>query len=358
MKYLFSGFFVGAILSLLIFQGVSASELHTGFYLNLPDIGNMQAADSRSAEDFYVLPLNDKTYLLSAKGLLAKRVEVKDLLTEFSGNGKYYVQYGKVGNSIELLGYNGERYWKMNSMEKPLLSRNGKLILLLIGDHSRIRLFDTNGNPAGAKEISGRFCTSIEFSESNDFACCGFADGTYYFLDEKGNVINSGALPAGNMVKGLRISSNGKFGAVHYGSEQKDCVRIVDIADNDSEDADLNSVHVMKTALHADDSGAVAVLDNDNFLVLDDDADEIWKVKIPAKRAGQASIVKHNGYYFLAYSKSTGESQLYLFSRDGGLYYSREFAGESYLAAAVIDNCVIVRGSDSLFSYKIHVPGS
>lgn len=356
MKYLFSGFFAGAILSLLIFQGASASEFHTGFYINLSDIESMQTVDSRSAADFYVVLRNDKTYLLSGNGLPAKKIEIKDSLFEFSGNGHYYIQYGKVGTSIELLGYNGERYWKLQSREKPLLSRNGKLILLLIGDHSRIRMFDTNGNPAGVKEISGRLCTSIEFSEENDFACFGFADGTYYFMDEKGIVLNKGAAPEGNIIKGVRISSNGKFGVVHYGTEEKDEVRVVNIQDNDSEDTELSAVHIMKTALHVDNGGVVSVLDNDNFLVLDDDADEIFKVKIPAKRPGQAAIARLGEYFFLAYTKSTGESQLYVFTVNGRLFYSREFAGESYLAAAVRDGAVIVRGSDSLFSYKIHVP--
>lgn len=357
MKYLFSGLLAGAILSLLIFQGVSASELHTGFYFNLSDFDNMQAMNSGNSADFYVVPRHEKTYLLSGEGHLAKTIEIKDSLSEFSGSGRYYIQYGKVGTSIELLGYNGERYWKLTSREKPLLSRNGKLILLLIGDHSRIRMFDTNGNPAGVKEISGRLCTSIEFSEDNDFACFGFADGTYYFLDEKGFVINKGTLPPGNIVKGIRISSNGQYGAVHYGTDQKDGLRAVNIVDNDSDDEELSSLHVMKTALHVDNNGRIAVLDNDAFIVLDDDADIIFKIKLPAKRPGQAAITKLGEYFFLAYTKSTGESQLYVFTGDGRLFYSREFAGESYLAAAVRDGSVIVRGSDSLFSYKIHVPG-
>lgn len=358
MKYLLSGLLAGAILSLLIFQGVSASELHTGFYISLSDIDNMQIMDSRGAADFYVVPRNNRIYLFSGIGQLAKKIEPVDSLTEFSGNGQYYIQYGQVGTSIELLGYNGERYWKLGSREKPLLSHNGKLILLLIGDHSRIRMFDTNGNPAGAKEVSGRLCTSIEFSAANDFACFGFADGTYYFLDEKGNIINRGELPAGNIVKGMRISSSGIYGAVHYGTEQKDSVRVINIPDNDTEDEELSSCHIMKTALNVDNEGRVSVLDNDSFLVLDDDADEVFKVKIPAKRPGQSAITKLGEYYFLAYTKSTGESQLFIFTGDGRLFYSREFAGESYLAAAVRGESVIVRGSDSLFSYKIHVPAN
>jgi len=358
MKYLLSGFLTGAILSLLIFQGVSAAELHTGFYLNLADFDNMQIMDSRGTADYYVVPRNDKIYLVSGNGELAKRIELKDSLGEFSGNGHYYIQYGKVGTSIELLGYNGERYWKLASREKPVLSGSGKLILLLIGDHSRIRMFDTNGNPAGVKEISGRLCTSIEFSEQNDFACFGFADGTYYFIDEKGGILNKGSLPPGNIVKGMRISSNGSYGVVHYGTEEKDGVRVVDIPDNSSDDAELSSLHHMKTALHVDNDGKVSILDNDSFTVLDDDADEIFKIRIPAKRPGQASITKLGEYYFLAYTKITGESQLYVFAGDGRLFYSREFAGESYLAAAVRDGSVIVRGSDTLFSYKIHVPGN
>ncbi|HPJ41413.1 MAG TPA: hypothetical protein PLT13_02720 [Spirochaetota bacterium] len=357
MKYLLSGLLAGAVLSLLIFQGVSASELHTGFYFSLTDFDNIQAISSEKLTDFYVVSRNEKTHLLSGDGHLAKTIEIKDSLAEFSGNGRYYIQYGKVGTSIELLGFNGERYWKLSSREKPLLSRNGKLILLIIGDHSRIRMFDTNGNPAGVKEISGRLCTSVEFSEENDFACFGFADGTYYFLDEKGDVLNKGSLPAGNIVKGMRISSNGKFGVVHYGTDKKDSIRIVHISDDDSDDAELSSLHVMKTALHIDNDGRVSILDNDVFIVFDDDADDIFKVKIPAKRPGQAAITKLGEYYFLAYTKITGESQLYVFSGDGRLFYSKEFAGESYLAAAVRDGSVIVRGSDSLFSYKIHVPG-
>ncbi len=357
MKYLLSGFFAGAVLSLLIFRGVSASELHTGFYLNLADMDNMQIVDLKTAADFYVVPRNDRIYLLSGNGTVAKRVDLPaDTLAEFSGNGKYYIKYGKVSSTIELFGYNGERYWMVNSMEKPLLSKNGKLALLLVGDHSKIRLFDTNGNPAGIKEFSGRLCTSIEFSEENDFACAGFVDGTYFFINEKGELLNRGALPGGNIVKGMRISSNGMYGVVHYGTEQKDRIRIVNISKNDFEDADLSSVHVMKTAIHVANDGYAAILDNDNFILFDDDAEDVFKIKIPAKRPGQASIVRTGNFYFLAYTKSTGESQLFVFNADGSLFYSREFAGESYLAAAVRDGGVIIRGSDSLFSYKIHSP--
>lgn len=359
MKYLLSGFFAGAVLSLLIFRGVSASELHTGFYLNLADLDNVQIVDSRSASDFYVVPKNNSIFLVSGDGSLAKRVDLPaDSLAEFSGNGRYYIKYGKVSSSIELFGYNGERYWMISSMEKPLLSKNGKLVLLLVGDHSKIRLFDTNGNPAGIREFSGRLCTSIEFSDENDFACAGFIDGTYFFLGEKGELLNKGSLPAGNIVKGMRISSNGRYGVVHYGTEQKDRIRIVNIAKNDFEDEDLASVHIMKTAIHITNSGYAAILDNDNFTLFDDDADDVFRVKIPAKRPGQASIVRTGDFYFLAYTKSTGESQLFVFDTDGRLFYSREFAGESYLAASVRDGGVIVRGSDSLFSYKIHSPAN
>jgi len=357
MKYILSGFFAGVILSLLIFQGVSASELHTGFYLDLSGLESMPITASATDADLYVLSRNDKVYLMTGKGEPVKKVESPDLLSEFSGNGRYYIQYGKVGTSIELLGYTGERYWKMKSMEKPLLSWSGKIILLLIGDHSRIRIFDTNGNPAGAQQISGRLCTSVEFSELNDYAGCGFADGTYFFLNEKGDIINRGTLPPGNMVKGTAISSNGMYGVVHYGTEAKDRVRIINIAENDFEESALSACHKMKTAIYVSDSGEVSVLDNNIFLVLDDDADVVISIMIPEKRPGQAAITKMKGYWFLVYTKNTGESQVYIVSEDGAPFYAREFAGESYLDATVRDGTVIVRGSDSFFSYKLHVPG-
>ncbi|HOP64041.1 MAG TPA: hypothetical protein PK906_11750 [Spirochaetota bacterium] len=358
MKYILSGFFAGVILSLLIFQGVSASELHAGFYFDLSGLENMPLTDSKADKDFYVLPHKDKVYLMSGEGVPVKRVETSELLSEFSGNGRYYIQYGKVGTSIELLGYTGERYWKMKSREKPLLSWSGRLILLLIGDHSRIRIFDTDGNPAGAQQISGRLCTSVEFSELKDYASCGFADGTYFFINEKGDVINRGELPSGNMVKTTAISSNGRYGVVHYGTEEKDGIRIIDIAENSIEESDLTTCHKMKAAICVTGSGETSILDGEVFIVFDDDADIEMNIKIPPKRPGQAAITKMKGYWFLAYTKISGESQLYIISEDGEPFYGREFAGESYLDATVRDGAVVVRGSDSFFSYKLHVPGN
>lgn len=358
MKYLFTGLITGVILSLLVFQGQAASELYTGFYIDLAGIESIPFSDNRNASDFIVVPKGNVTWLFDGYGQLVKKIDTGALLAEYSGNGHYYVQYDKVGTSIELFGYNGERYWKLDSREKPFLSYNGKLVLLLNGDHSRIRVFDTNGNITGSGEISGRLCTSVEFSERNDYASIGFADGSYYFLDEKGSVIDKGNLPAGNMVKGVRISSNGKFGAVHYGSGEKDMLRVVIIGGDDFEETELANSHVVKTAMHISDSGMTAFFDIDHVLAVDDDCDDLFSFKVPAKRPGQSVITRSGGYYYLVYTKNTGESQFFIFNDEGSLFYSREFAGEAFLSACIRNAAAIVRGSETLFSCSVHVPGS
>lgn len=239
-------------------------------------------------------------------------------------------------------------------MEKPFLSYNGRLVFLLNGDHSAIRIFDTNGNVIG-EEISGRLCTSVEFSERDDFGSCGFIDGSYYFINQSGAVINKGNTPAGNAVKGIRVSSNGRYGFVHYGNTEKDYVRIVDIADNKYYDDALDNVHAVKTAMYVSDDGYAAFFDNDKVLIYDDDCDVEQKVSVPKKRTGFSSLTMHNGIYVLGYTKSTGESQLVIFFKNGRIFYAREYPDESFLQSVIRDNLIFLRGSDSLFAYTLRL---
>jgi len=299
--------------------------------------------------------MDGKLFLIDASGNTLKKVEYKDTLIEFSGSGNFYIQYGKVSTKIELFGINGERYWQKDSREKPFMSYNGKIILLMNGDHSGIRIFDTNGNTAGSGQITGRLCTSVEFSEKNDFGACGFIDGSYYFIKQDGVIINSGNAPAGNAVKGVRISNNGKFGFVHYGNTSKDSVRIIDIDDNDYEDSFIDNTHSMKTAMNINEEGYGAILDNNKVLLFDDDCNLKFKLNIPEKRAGYASLAFEDGIYALGYTKSTGESQLIVFRNTGKIFYAKEYPGESFLSSSIKDKLIFLRGSDNLFAYRVRL---
>jgi len=345
MRYLFAGLIAGALAGIFFFQGVSASEIAPEFYNPLTALDAVPAADSRKNPESFVVPMDGRVFLIDTAGNAFKKVEYKDVLIEFSGNGRFYIQYGKVSTKIELFGINGERYWQKDSREKPFMSYSGKLILLMNGDHSGLRIFDTNGNTVGAGQITGRLCTSVEFSERNDFGACGFIDGSYHFINQDGAVINSGAAPSGNAVKGIKVSSNGRFGFVHYGSTVKDYVRIVNIADNDFEDSEIGTVHTVRTALNISDDGYGAIFDNDKVLIFDDDCDLQHKVNVPKKRAGFSTLALENGIYALGYTKNTGESQLVVFKDSGRIFYAKEYPGEAFLSSSIKDNLIFLRGT-------------
>ncbi len=234
-----------------------------------------------------------------------------------------------------------------------MLSRNGELILLINGDHSSIRIFDKNGNSTGSGVVSGRLCTALEFSDVNDYAACGFADGTYYFLDTKGNIINRGSVRPGDVIKGISVSPNGKFGLVHSGNTESDMLRTVDISDGDSDETELKRAHYVKTAMHVSDSGKGAFLDHDAVLLTDDDCDIDFMLAVPPKRPGYSTLSFTEGVYSLCYTKNSGEAQLVFFGRNGGIMYAKEFPGLSFLGSESRGNLIFLRGSDSIFAYSI-----
>ena len=355
MRYLSAGILAGFAAGILFFRSASGMEIVPVFYSGLDSIDMLQQADSRkSSRQGFVVPVEGKTYVIDDGFHVVNRIDATaDVLTEFSGNGAFYIKYGKVSSEIELLGLGGERYLKMKSMEKPFLSRNGELMLLLNGDHSAIRIFDKSGNRTGAGIISGRLCTAVGFSSGNDFAACGFADGTYFFLDKKGNIINRGAVRSGDVIKNIAVSRGGTYGFIHSGNADADMLRTVDIADNDFDETELQRVHYVKTAMHISDSGEGAFLDHDAVLLTDDDCDIDYRIAVPAKRPGYSTLSFGSGVYSLCYTRSSGEAQIVFFGRNGSIMYAREFPGLSFLGAEVKDELIFARGSDSIFGYSI-----
>ena len=351
MRYLLAGLLIGAISGFLLFRGIAASEIMPEFYNPL---NGDSITDSRDHSDTFLVPMANRLMLVDRAGDCVKTVDYDDNLIEFSGNGNYYIKYGKVGTKIELFGINGERYWQKDSKEKPFISCNGKIIFLLNGDHSSIRIFDTNGNTIGSEQIIGRLCTSIEFSYKNDFGACGFIDGYYHFIDQQGVIINSGRVPVKNSVKGTKISNNGRFGFIHYGTPAKDWVRIINIKRNRSYDFLLDNVHVARTAMHISDEGDAVFFDNDKILLFDKSCDLKFKLNVPKKKAGFSTLSFEEGIYVLGYTKSTGESQLVVFKSNGDIFYEKDFSNESFLSGTISDSLIFLRGSDNLIAYKIY----
>lgn len=354
MKYLISGIVAGFAAGIFFFQSASGMEIVPEFYSGLDTLDALEWADGKEGKDGFVVTMEGKTFVVNSRCQIVNRIDTADVLYEFSGNGAFYIKYDKVGSEIELLGLAGERYLKMKSMEKPFLSYSGELILLMNGDHTSIRIFDKNGNQTGAGRISGRLCTSVEFSNGSDYAACGFADGSFYFLDRKGNIMSSGMLRPGDVVKGIAVSPGGLYGLVHYGNTDSDRLRLVNIREGESEETDLPAPHYVKTAMCVSDSGEGAFLDHNAVLFTDNDCDIDYRLSIPAKRPGYSTLSYGSGVYSLCYTKSTGEPQLLFFSRESrNIIYAKEFAGLSFLGAEVRDRLIFARGSDSLFAYRI-----
>ena len=65
---------------------------------------------------------------------------VAEGLVAFSGDGRFHARYRKVGSEVEFFNAAGERFWRLPSLEYPYLSRRGRLIFLMNGDQSGIRI--------------------------------------------------------------------------------------------------------------------------------------------------------------------------------------------------------------------------
>jgi len=150
-------------------------------------------------------------------------------------------------------------------MEYPYLSCNGKIIILMNGDQSGIRTVDYNGN-LGPIRISGRTCTAVVFSDRGDYGGVGFLDGSYYIIDPRGALTFYGMTPKGTMVKGLAVSGNGSYCAVHYGDTRKDHLRVIEIGSGDHDEVELAHAHPVKTAMHIGGDGYCTIIDIDRVL--------------------------------------------------------------------------------------------
>ena len=353
MKYILSGVLVGIILNFYSFSPISGIEIYPAWSNSIKKINQLQS-NSQKKSGKYIVTYNNTIYLLNKDGSLFNATIIDDFLFAVSGNGKNYIKYQKVGKEIEYYNIKGERFWKIKSREYPYISYNSKIILLLNGDHSKVRVIDNNGKEIGIKEISGRFCTVMSFSKRNDYCSTGFLDGSFYFLNQSGKVIYKGESPNNLMIKSIAISSNGNFGAIHYGNNKKDYLGIIDIIEKEINRIELKNVHVVKNDLHISDNGNISFIDMNKLLTYRSNGKLEYEIKVPEKRKGFSKINYKDGLYFTSYTMSNGESKFIINKEDGTVILSKEFPMESFLNNQVVGNSILLRGSDSLYCYSIH----
>lgn len=358
MLYFFPGFIVGALAALLLFTPVEGPEIDPEWWGAIPSIGEIEASPfvKSSRASFFVRTGDRGYHILRGNGGTELSGSVAEGLAAFSGDGRFHARYRKVGSEVEFFNAAGERFWRLPSLEYPYLSRRGRLIFLMNGDQSGIRIADYNGRILG-EAMTGKTCTAIAFSDRNDRGAAGFLDGSYYFVDASGKFLAKGRAPEGSLVKGVAVSGNGRFGAVHYGNNRKDCLRIVTTESGDYDDCCLSQIHHSKTSLHLDDEGFCTVLDGNRVIRASPSGRIKLTLAVPAARPGHSSIRCRDGVCAVSFVMEKGTPMALLFRDDGAVLFTKRFPSESFLDASLEGELLLLRGSDHLFCYGIRRPG-
>ncbi len=358
MKFFFFGLLLGILLAF-----VPLVAPHGGFVLSAEWYGNSDTPDAiqpspsieMSGETIPPLKSASGVHLLNASGALMASFPSGGKIIAPGAGGEYLALYEQAGKYIEFFNIKGDRFWKINSLEYPFLSSRSKIILLLNGDHSAIRLVDFNGNPVGVKYVSGRFCSTIAFSKNSDFSSAGFLDGNYYLFDEKGNIVHSGNT-GGAMIKSMAISQNGHFLALHSGWGNSDRIRLIDIARNTFREKNLRSVHHTRMPLHIRDDGSCAYIDAGKITVVNRRASMQFEIDIPMPREGHASIDFKNDVYTIAYPLEKGGSNFFIIRKTGEVLFVKKFEHEEFLDCAMGNTFILVKGMKNLYCYSYHNP--
>jgi len=357
MKFFFPSLIIGIIVALFIFQPSGGIEINGAYGHDLKKIQNTNDIKNPSQK----LPSQSVSYSIdSSIYCIDKRGKVINVITKpgsyatLSGNGEFFVSYEKVGKRIEYYNIKRERFWKIKSREYPYLSYNSKVIFLMNGDHSKVRIVNENGAEIGEKFIEGRFCTSIAFSQQADFGALGFADGTFYFINNKGIVIYKGRSGAGTMVKGVSISSNGMYGSIHFGNQSSDGIAIVDILEKEIDIYNLKSHHIMRSTILTTNDGSVLFGEFSSIICLKKNAKLKFSVKIPKRKAGFISISQHHDIFSSGFTTDKGVAMHLLFDKEGSVLLSKIFSKESYLGSKGSASFIHLRGSQNLYGYSLH----
>ncbi len=296
-------------------------------------------------------------YMFKENGKPAASPGTDDHLVSPSGDGKYYVQYGKLSTEISYCNYRGEPFWAMSTGKYPHLSYGGKLILLVTADNSSISLVDYNGNSTGAGTISGRFCTTIGFSRPGNAASLGFMEGSYYFLNNTGEIVHKGSTPENSLVKTTGISGNARYGAVHAGLPGKggDTLFLHDIADEDSYMVSLKAESLARASMTINNNGTGAFLGMSHVYLVNIKRETHDAIEIPERREGHSSIQYSDSLYMISYTEKNGTSRFYIFHENGNVIFTRTYPDEPFLDVMVRGQSILLRGSDTLYCYSYQI---
>ncbi|HOU83434.1 MAG TPA: hypothetical protein PLA54_04455 [Spirochaetota bacterium] len=287
-----------------------------------------------------------EVFSLKTSGISSSSPVPEGYIASTSGNGQYFALYQKIGESVDFYDITSARFWQKKSEQYPLISYNGKIVLLLVADHSEVKILDKNGNQL-ENRIAGRFCTNISFSKETDYAVIGFLDGSYYLIDENGKTIHYGKTVDNLPVKTASVNINGSFIAVHFGNEKKDYIKVIDVKQSKEFISQLPNVSVTKTAVDINNDGNSVIISGDQILFFSKKCKTVAAYKIPEIRIGHSSALMTGDFAVLSCMNNTG-STVFMFSLENGLLYNRNFPDKA-IELKNSGNVILARGTSNLY---------
>ncbi|HPM35764.1 MAG TPA: hypothetical protein PLE16_14320, partial [Spirochaetota bacterium] len=147
MKNIILGFLAGALLSVIPIirfdePEVILPEWEGSFNPSL----NIQASPYiKDGNGSFSVKTLSEVYSLKTSGISSSAPVPEGYIASASGNGQYFALYQKIGESVEFYDITSARFWQKKSEQYPFVSYNGKIVLLLVADHSEVKILDKNG---------------------------------------------------------------------------------------------------------------------------------------------------------------------------------------------------------------------
>lgn len=351
MKFIVPGILLGALLALFMLPVHHAGEVVPRWKVSLDNLGSLEREPTQVNGPFANIHYHDDLYTLSVNARLLSTYPVKAPMVSLSGDGSFYAGYEKTGKEVQFFDRMGQRFWKMHSREYPLVSRSGNVILMVVGDQSRVRVLTRDGTEAPAGSIYGRLMTTHAFSSRDDWAAFGFISGRFYIISPTGTLHYKGMTPGGGAVKSLALTPTRAL--VHYHGREQDRLCAVDLVEKVMvADVSLSQRYYTKRPLWVgrDDSGLF--VEGNNLLALDKDLDTLFRVPVGDVYPGHGSFVGH-GWYAAGFRTGEGHARLMMVNHRGETMLVDDLKQDAYINLTLKKKVLFVRGTGHYYCYTL-----
>ena len=376
MRYVFLGFIAGTALALSpVLMFAPAPALYAQWKSDPVDPVMTSPDPAANGKENIVIGFEDRIVSFTQNGRVLSTVVPSDtpmsgvetagegysagakkndstLYYALSGNGAFYATYRKTGMGIEYFNLAGDRFWKIRTQQYPYLSTNGKLVLLLVADLSRIDILNNNGLTTGAGSLTGRMCTVISFARKCDAAAAGFLDGHFCVVNDRGDLIYSGSVPSGSIVKSIALSDTALRCAVHYGDGKKDGIMTVNLEKKKSWAFTLPEIHATKTAVHITDDGTAAIINSTRLLFFTMKGKVIADIPIEKQKPGHAAIAQSGNICLASWRLEAGGSAFLASDAEGNVMMRKVFPAETALDCGFTGNTAWARGLSTVCAWR------